>query len=387
MKIAIFTDTFIPNLDGIVISTINIANELANRGHKICIIVPKIKGVKEGFKHKNIKVLRVSSIPAFFYPGFRLTSIINIKILNYLIKKDIDIIHFQTPFTLGFQAILLSKLLGVPLVGTFHTKITHNDYIKHLGLPVSPLKALSWQYIKLFYNRCDLVTCPTQSIKEELFVKLKSPIKIISNGIKFGVCNHLNYKELRRKYLKDDWKLLLFVGRIAHEKNLSYLLECFKIVLKKRPKTKLLIVGDGPQMRELKEKIFELHISKKVILAGRIEHDNLLKDGIFKICDLFVTASETETQGISTLEAQANGLVCLCADSTGSKDIIKDNFNGLLIKKKSKKEFADKILFLLSSNKDNKRLKRCALKEVKKYNIKKIAKIWEKEYKNLTKNI
>jgi len=242
---------------------------------------------------------------------------------------------------------------------------------------------ISWGIQRFFYNKCDLITCPSPSAKEELIShKFKKPIKVLSNGIDFSERDTKNLKRAKKDLnLGND--VLLFVGRIAYEKNLLYLLECFKIILKKKKNAKLLIVGDGPQMKELKEDIKKLNLSDNVVLAGRIEHNRLAESGIFKASKLFVTCSTTETQGITTLEAQLNGLVCVGIDARGIKDLIINNYNGYLIEEGNKKDFAKKVIKLLDNEDLYLNMKKNTLREIKKHDLKKVISTWEKVYSGL----
>jgi len=384
LKIAIFTDSFIPLRDGIVTSTISLIKGLADKGNKIYIIAPNYKNLKE-FSYPNVIVKRISGVPALFYPGFKFTPPINIKLIQYLKKEKIDLIHFQTPFTLGIQAILTAKILKKPLLGTFHTFITDEQYIQHLGINVKFLQNISWAYVRGYYNECNLVTCPSERTKNELIKNnFTKRIKVISNGIDLFSFDNSNWRKIITKHNLND-KTLLFVGRIAHEKNLNYLLECFELVLKKIPDTKLVIVGDGPQMNRLKNHVKYLGLSDNIIFTGKIEHEQLLKSGIFKACNLFITASKTETQGITVLESQANGLVCIGLNARGTKDLIKNGYNGYLIKDGNKKEFAKKIILLLTDKKLYRHMSKNTLKEIKKHDINKIINEWEKTYNQLVK--
>lgn len=378
MRIAIFTDTFTPQINGVVTSTINLAKGLADKGHKICIIAPKFKKIIE-FKHKNIKVLRVNAIPAGFYEDFKLTYF-EPRLVKYIKKEKIDIIHFQTPISLGMQAILISKMLKIPLVGTYHTAISEPQYLKHIKLDNKFVKRLSWIYSRLFYNKCDLITCPSKSTMKELIAnKLKKDMKIISNGINTNIFDNSKSLSVKNK-LNKDGDLVLFVGRIAHEKNILYLLDCFNLVLKKMSKVKFILIGDGPQMEEVKEKIISLGITNNIMLLGRIEHDELIKSSIFGACKIFATASLTETQGITLLEAQANGVVGIGVNAKGTKDLIIDGYNGYLVKKGNKKEFADRIITLLSDKKIYNKMKKNTLKEIKKHDMHNVIKKWEDTY-------
>lgn len=378
MRIALFTDTFTPQLNGVVTSTIDLAKGLADKGHKVFIIAPKFNNVKE-FKHPNIKVRRVSAIPAKFYEDFKFTQF-NIRLYNYLGKEKIDLIHFQTPISLGMQAIVMSKLLKKPLVGTYHTSISDLQYLKHVGLDYKFIQKFSWIYSRFFYNKCDLITCPSESMRRELLAhEFSKEIKTISNGIDLKIFDNTNAKSVKNKFNKDG-DLVLFVGRIAYEKNIFYLLDCFKLVAKNMPKVKFLIVGSGPQMSDFKERIAKLKLEDKIIILGRVEHANLVRSGIFGACKVFTTASLTETQGITLLEAQANAMVGVGVDAKGTKDLIIDGYNGYLVKKGDKKLFAKRIIAILTDKKLYEKMKKNTSKEIKKHDLKQVINTWEKTY-------
>jgi len=385
MKIALFTDCFIPHLDGVVISTLNLAKGLADRGHKIYITAPGFKNIKE-FEYKNIVVKRIPGIPSFFYSGLKFTTPFNTQVFKFLKKEKIDIIHLQTPLTIGINARIFTKYLKVPLIGTFHTLFMHEQYLEHIKITNKIMQKTGWKYAKRFYNKCDIITCPTESIKKELIKRgFKSPILAISNGVDFKKFDNSNQRKIKEKY-NPDGKLLLFVGRIASEKNLFYLVDCFKYVLEKMPSAKLILVGDGPLMKKLKIQVHKMGLAENIIFTGRIEHKDLISSSIFEACNLFVTASKTETQGISMLEAQSNGLVCVGLDANGTKDLITDGYNGFLINEGDKKGFAEKILMLLNNAKLHEKMKRNTLKEVKKHSMNRIIDTWEKTYQDLIKS-
>jgi 1,2-diacylglycerol 3-alpha-glucosyltransferase len=386
MRIAIFTDSFIPQVNGVVTATINLAKGLADRGNKVYIIAPKYRKVKE-FSYPNVRVKRVFSLPAFFYEDFRFTSFLSKSLVNYIRKEKIEMLHFQTPVTLGIQAIMVSRALGLPLVGTFHTFFTDSQYLKHIGLNSKIIQHLAWFYAKTCYNKCDLITCPSETTRKELLMhKIKKTVKVISNGIDTSIFDNSKCRSVRQNY-NPEGKLLLFVGRVAHEKNILYLIDCFNLVLKKMPATKLLIVGDGPQRKDVRRKIKELGIQNNVIMLGRIEHKDLVKSSLFGACDLFVTASVTENQPMTVLEAQANGLVCVGINKRGMKDLVKNGFNGYLAETNKKGQFANAVARLLSDEKLHGRMKNNTLKGIKRHELSHVIKNWEREYSLLIKNM
>lgn len=411
MKIAIFTDAFLPNIDGVVTSTISLSKGLADKGHEVHIIAPKFKNNFKEFNYPNIHIKRVFSIEASFYPGYKFTLPLNIEILLYLIKNKIEIIHFTTPIGLGAQAILIANTLGLPLVGTFHTFVSDPQYFKHmkksnplmlgmvtillsynqpkllknLKIDDSIIQKATWNYLKAYYNRCDLVTCPSEYTKKELSKnRIKKKIKVISNGIYLNQFDNSNADNVRKKY-GEDGPILLFVGRVAYEKNIFYLLDCFKLILEKIPKAKLIIIGDGPEMAEVKKKINSEKINKNIILTGKIEHSKLVNSSIFGACDVFVTTSLTETQGITILEAQANGLVCVGVDATSVPGLIHNNYNGYIVKVGNKKAFADAVIKILSNKKLYEKMQRNTLKEIRKHDMARVVETWEKTYMHLIK--
>lgn len=379
MKIAIFTDTFIPQINGVVTATLNLAKGLAGRGHKVLIVAPKFNSKKE-FRYKNIKVVRLPSIPAYFYEDFRFTSPLSWGIINLLKKEKIDVVHFQVPMPLAMQAIVAAKTLGIPIVGTFHTFFGDPAYLKHAHLDFKLIERLSWIYSSAFYNRCDLITAPSETTKQELLSNgFNKNIKVISNGIDFSIFDNEAWKKVKDKYNKKG-EILLFIGRVAHEKNIFYLLDVFKLVNDKIPNTKLLIVGDGPQMNKVKSKIKLLKLENKVILIGRIDHAKLVRSSIFGASKIFVTASKTENQPMTLLEAQANGLVCVGLNERGLKTLIKNDYNGYLVKDNDKMGFARKIEYLIKNKVVYNKMKENTLKEIKKHSLKEVVKEWEKEY-------
>jgi 1,2-diacylglycerol 3-alpha-glucosyltransferase len=386
MKIAIFTDAFTQMHSGVVTATINLAKGLADKGHKVYIIATRFN-IKKEFSYKDIEVIRLPGIPSLLSPEFKMTALYSSKLMRYLKKKNVDIIHFETPLSLGMQAILIAKELNKPLVGTFHTFSADKEFLEGIHLNHKPIIKLMqnflWGLNRFYYNRCDLITCPAKTTKEELLANgLSKNIKVISNGIDFRIFDNSKWKEVKKKYNKDG-KLLLFIGRVAPEKNIPYLLNCFSKVVKKIPSTKLMIVGDGPSMRETKKKIEDLGIKNNVILTGKIAYDDLVTSSIFKACDLFVSASVTENQPMTVLEAQINGLPCIGINIRGMKDLIQNEYNGYLTEEKNPAEFSNRIIELLSNDKLRNKMKKNTLKEVKINDLRKVIEIWEETYKKL----
>lgn len=380
MKIAMFTDSFFPQINGVVTVIANISKKLADRGHKVYIIAPKYPVDFKEFSYKNVIVKRVSSVPAWFYDEFRFTSVFKKELLAYLKKENIDIIHLHTPVMLGWEAIMIGAILDKPVVGTFHTNLADKEYLDHFSYYGKILQKTAWWYLKLVYDSCSSIICPTENTKEELEqIGSKAEKIVIPNGIDFQSFDNSHVKKVKEKYDLHG-KNLLFIGRIAQEKNILYLLDCFNLILKKSPKTKLIMVGDGPQMEELKAKIRKFKIEDNVILTGRIKNEKFLKSSILGSCDIYVTASKTEVQSVATLEAQANGLVCVGIGKKGTLTLIKDKYNGFLVKDGDKDKFAECVLKLLYDEKLYYKMRVNTIKEAREHDLNKIVKRYEKAY-------
>jgi 1,2-diacylglycerol 3-alpha-glucosyltransferase len=383
MKIAIFTETFFPHTNGVLTAIINLSKGLADNGHKVYIITPKFKGGQE-FIYPNITVHYIKGINAFIYEDIKLVSPISLRTLNFLKKEKIDIIHFMSPWTTGNKAIFISKILNVPLVGTFHTFIGDSENLKHVHLNYPFVKKHVWKYINSYYNKCDLVTCPSDFSKQELIRnKCKAPIKVISNGIEIPNTDIKNVNKIKKKY---NCPLLLFVGRISYEKNLEHLIDCFKLIVDKKPNCKLLLIGDGPLDKFIKNKIISEKLDKNILQLGKMNHDKLIKEGYYKASDLFVSVSKTENCPLTVLEAQINGLIPVVYDAGGMNYLIKNNRNGILVPINDSKEFAKQVINLLGNKKKQEILKKNLKEDVKVHYIPNIIKQWEKEYSKLIRN-
>ncbi|MEM4637730.1 MAG: glycosyltransferase [Candidatus Woesearchaeota archaeon] len=377
MKIIIFTDSFLPLNSGVVTYTINIANILTSRGHKIILFVPKPKEKIYPYKKLNrkIKIYYFKGIPAFFYPTFRITNILSFKDIKIVKKINPDILYFQTPFTLGLKAVMLSKITKKPLVGIFHTHLASEEYLSILGNIYNKinLKKLSWKYLRYFYNNCSIVISPSKYMARELKKnKIKRKIVIINNFIYKDILENKNSK------LKVNKNSFVYIGRISKEKNIKLLIDAFRRVISVRD-SYLYIVGDGPEYKSIKSYIAKNHLTERIIMTGNIDNDILLKTNFLRKFNAFITMSNSEVQPISIIEAMSKGLPIIGPKSRGITEMI--TTNGILIKRNSVKEMSDAIIKIIDKKNLRKKMSEESLKIFnKKYNseesIKKLEKIF-----------
>lgn len=386
LKIAYFTDTFYPQINGIVSSVVNLSKSLANKGHKIYIVAPKVDREYSEFEYPGIEVLRISSIKASFYEDFRWTKIMSLRTFKVLKRAKIDVIHFETPVGLGIMAINMAKLLNTPLVGTYHTFVSDPRYIQHWKLfkPSSLIQNLSWRFTNQFYSKTDLTTAPSKSTIIEMQNNgCKAPLmKTISNGINPDLFNDTNKKKVIKDYnLKG--KTVLYVGRVSHEKNIETLLKAFFYAASTNKEIKLMIVGDGPQMKEIQLMASSSEFNNRVIFTGSIEHDVLINSGIYSACEIFATASETENQPMTILESQVNGCICVGTDARGVPGLVRNGKSGIIVDKGDFQAMGDSFNSILNNVEKMDSMKLETLKEIKIHFMPNVVEQWENEYRAL----
>ena len=250
LTIVFFTETYTPQINGVVTSTKTFSEELKKLGHRVIIVCPKT----DKTQHSTESEWRFKSVAYPFQPEHRIISPLSRKLKQFKNLKP-DIIHIQTPFFMGHLGQFLSWKHDIPLVHTYHTYWM--EYLYYF--PLLPKKfrrnADDLFFTKNFCNRCDHVVVPSGQIETYLNKKeVSPPISVIPTGIKLNNDN-ISKKEIetfKEKYkFKKDYKTLIFVGRIGREKNIYFLIDCLAKIIKKNPKTQLFIAGDGPEKKQL----------------------------------------------------------------------------------------------------------------------------------------
>jgi len=344
MKIAIFTDSFVPQINGVVTQIKNISKELQKRGHEVLIVAPS-KNQKHHVKIiNNTRVVYTKSVTFPTYDDYQITSPTSKKVLKELRNFDPDLVHVHTPFGVGWLGIRYGRRLKVPVIGTYHTLIP--EFLMYLPLPfikdTTFAKKAAWKYTNLFYNKCDVITTPSKIMKKELEKNGSNKITVLSNAIDFDLFN--KYK--KKKYETKKPKLLYF-GRIGFEKNIEVIIFALKHLLWKTHNLTLTITGSGPALKYLKQLVKEEKLSKHVIFQKPLGEKELAKH--IATHDVFITASTIETQGLTIAESMAAGIPCIGTDFLAIPNSIEDSENGLLFAPYDFIEAAKKIELLLKS--------------------------------------
>ena len=328
MRIGLFTDSYTPDINGVSTSVFNLRKALMKMGHTVYIVTVNNSIIKHEYDEKE-KILRIPGIPIGIY-DYRLSEIYPISTIKIIKKWNLDVIHSHTEFGVGIFARILSKQFKIPLVHTYHTLyedythyITHNHFDK---LSKNIVKNLTKLYCVKTAKETIVPTNKIYKLFKEKYMIDKN-INIIPSGIDIDRFYKENVsptkvEQIKKKYgiTKQDFTII-FVGRLATEKNIEFLLNAEqKMIEKKIFNTKLLIVGDGPEKEKYINIARKLNIFDKVIFTGKIKQEEI--QYYYQCADAFVTASNSETQGLTVIEAMASEVVPICINDMAFLEMV-----------------------------------------------------------------
>lgn len=339
MKILITTDLFTTATNGVVTSVRNLWDELKSKGHDVRILT--LSDSLSSYKDGDVYYIR--SMPIGVYPNVRMPLSYRHHFVKELIAWKPDVIHSQCEFFSFQYASHISKVTGAPIVHTYHT--LYEQYVTYL----IPSKRLGKHAVStLSRQRLRKVSCviaPTHKVEEALRgYGLSNTISVIPSGISLEQ-HHKRISRLERNTKRQalgigaNQPVLLNLGRLGTEKNLEELLELFAQALKEHDNLMFLIVGDGPAKDQLEKLSEKLGIGDRVIFAGMVKPSEVQE--YYQLADVFVSASTSETQGLTYIEAAANGLPLLCREDLCLDEVILQGENGYQYN--SSEEFLDII--------------------------------------------
>ena len=347
MKIAFFFEIFYPEINGVITSTVNLALNLVEIGHEVIFIAPKVMGFRDEFIHGKIRVLYLSSIPSAIYPGLRLSPPIDIILSNKLRKEKIDIVHITGPFTVGLFGLNFAKLHRLPLVHTFHTMINEPSYLKYFFKKDKLVEfgsKMVINYIKPFIKSSDVITAPTKYVKDFIVKTFpKTEVIQISNGIDIEIFKtYDSFEVLNKRYPKYNRKSFIFVGRVGYEKSVDIIIKAFQQAVQKDKELQLFIVGSGPKIKDFTDLVAKLDIHSNIHFLGKMDQAMLIKSGLLQHARAFITASKTETQCMTVMEAIIAGIPIIIPDVDGINELFDDN--GRLFEADNIEELSQHIL-------------------------------------------
>lgn len=332
MNIAIFTDCFVPTKNGVVTSITQLQEGLEAKGHKVYVITVDVPNYEEKSKH----VYRLPSFKAALGKGTeqRVGYMINQGAINrFLKKKMVSIIHTHTEFPLGYTGKKAAAKLGIPCVHTTHTMWEeYRHYILNGKLITKNMaRKIISNYLKGIYA---IVAPSIKAKKYYADLTPEIPSVVINNGIdmmkfKSSVITESEISQLRREFnIQPDDKTLIFVGRIGKEKRVDILFEKMANILKKDKSYKMLLVGDGPILETLAAKAEDYNIKEQVVFTGFVNWELVFR--LYSIASIFVTASLSEVQPMTLIEAAMCNLPLIVRKDDSYLDLVKPDYNGYL---------------------------------------------------------
>lgn len=371
MHIANFTNTYLPVISGVVRSVRAFRDELTRQGNNVFIFAQE----HGDFVDKDPFIFR--------YPSLNLPTGVDIPaaipispfVDRLLSSIKLDVIHTHHPFLLGQTAAAKAHELNLPLVFTFHTQ--YREYTHYVPIPAEAvqnfLKNAVDHWLRDFMKRCQHIIIPSESMRELLVDQygLKNNFTVIPTGIDLDSYRTADGERIRKKRRWDKDIVMISVGRLASEKNWGTLLHAAALVIRDIPHFRLVLIGDGPDRKDLEYLAKELGIRRRVTFTGSRPFSEV--PSYMKAANLFGFASVTETQGLATLEAMAAGLPVVAVDASGTRDILNHGQQGYLVENNAE-ALAAAVKKLLSNPERMKKFAHAAYKRAQSFNIEKLTK-------------
>lgn len=355
MRIAIFTEAYLPRINGVVTHIKLLKEGLEQKGHQVLIVTADADATEHYIENNvlhcpGIKLKKKLS-------GFETSVPVSRKRLTMIKEFNPDLIHVETEFGMGLCGVTIAKMLKIPLVYTMHTM--YDEYIYYIAPNplVKVVKKISHKYMKTFANRANAITGPSVKCSEYLqSAGVKLPVNVIPNPVELDDFSPEHFDEEQKKSIRgkfnipNDAFVVVFVGRLGREKSIDLLIDYWQQTIKSDENMYLLIIGGGPEEETLRAQIAELNCGDRVVMSGRVEHHEL--PPYLLASDIYVTASLSDTNSISMLEGMAAGLPVLQRTDILNADQISDGKNGWSFN--SAQEMADLLRKFKNMSEDEK---------------------------------
>lgn len=372
MRIALFTDTYPPEINGVATSCKSLRDILIKNGHEVLVVTTNPYSKKVTCEDN---VVRIPGIQIKWLYGYRMAGIYSSKAMKHIYKFNPDIIHVQTDFGIGIFGRNCANKLHCPLMYTYHTMYEDYTYYFSKGHFDRVFKYFARGISSSVISNCNGIISPSKKTKDYLRrIGIDQYTNIIPTGIDFTRFKRSNLDQAKIDAIKKEHRLddgsfiLLSLGRVAKEKSVDFSIKCYKKFLEDYPniKSKMAIVGGGPDVENLQELVKELGIDDKVVFVGPCDPNEV--QYYYAIGDAFVSASLSETQGLTYMEAMASNLYVLARYDHNLLDVIQDGETGFFFE--TEEEFSEKLheVYGLYQKSETKLLEN-ALKSIDSYSI------------------
>ena len=339
MRVALFTNNYLPFRGGVTTAVETLRTGLEASGHQAWVFAPASDTADD-----SARVFRYPSIPAPTYPGLAVPFPFSPRLARAARGLRPDIIHAQHPFLLGVTARRIARRLAVPLVFTYHTR--YEKYAHYVPAPERVVAALAVRLACRFADRADLVIAPSACIAETLRGRgVRARVAVVPTGVPLDRFRPGDAGAARRALaLAPEALVCLYVGRLDREKSVERVIEAFGLIASALPEARLLLVGQGSHAEALGRRAAASAARDRIRLVGGVAREAL--PPYYRAADLFLFASETETQGLVLAEAHACGLAAVAVRASGVEEVVVDGKTGLLTKPDAR-DLADAAIGLL----------------------------------------
>jgi len=324
MRMAMFSESYLPRISGVVHSVTSFVTALRAQGHQVTIVAPQVSGYRDA-DPETLRFPSVRTRQTDFPIGIPYAP----AVWRQLLTMDVDLVHTHAPFTMGAAAARLARRRGLPLVFTHHT--LYDEYVHYAPGPAWALRGLVRAYTVRYANRCDCVIAPSPAVQARLRAQgVRSRIEVLPTAaLDPELIFSLDPSWVRPAFnLPTARPVFVTASRLAREKSVDLVLRAFARVVRSRDAT-LLVVGGGPDEAALHRLADDLDLGGRVVFAGMQSHRRTLE--CLAAADVFVFASQTETQGLVVIEAMAAGTAVVAVNAIGIADAVRDGDTGVLV--------------------------------------------------------
>jgi glycosyltransferase involved in cell wall biosynthesis len=348
VKILFISDVYFPRINGVSTSISTFVGQFRELGHEVTLIAPEY-----GIKTKDEAwIKRIPARSIYFDPEDKLMKYGQaLDLLGELRREGYDLVHVHTPFVAHYLGRKFAHLLDVPCVETYHTFF--EDYLHHYlpFIPKSFAKSIARSISRRQCNEVNAIIAPSQPMLDVLrLYGVNARAEVIPTGLQAHSFDEADGQAFRLKYgIPVDRPVALFVGRVAYEKNIGFLLHMMVELKKRQPDALLVIAGEGPAEHSLKAKTNALGLQGQVQFIGYLDRDTNELNACYRAADVFVFASTTETQGLVLLEAMAQAIPVVAIAELGTKSILVEG-EGAFIAPEDAQLFAERVYELFANN-------------------------------------
>ncbi|MBQ6052506.1 MAG: glycosyltransferase [Clostridia bacterium] len=372
LRIGLFSDTYPPDVNGVAVSVETLRKQLQKMGHTVFVITATLDTKLVGGVDFENGILRIPAVKIKQLYGYRISRPMSVQALEYIKNMNLDIIHINTEFTIRMIAISASKLYGIPYCYTCHTMWEDYTYYITKGHFEKSSRKMVGVYTKHLYDKdCEIIV-PTKKTYELLRTYgIKKQMHIVPTGVDTARLNPSNIDRQKVDEIieslgaKDKFRII-YVGRLANEKSLDFVIDNMPAVFSKYPDSMFIITGYGPAEDELKALVKEKNLDKKIIFLGKQQPNEI--QNYFALGDVFVTASTSETQGLTYIESMAAGIPVIAKYDECLEDVLIDSKTGFFFTdSRSFLDAFDKFRSLSSDGRNE--MKKNAMEKANEYSL------------------